>query len=194
MQLSCEAFDTLMTHHDGSDISVSFSHECLHSIAFTHAKVLSIPCHKFIDPNSPHYHSPFISHTGKNNFFSLSLLAYCIFISNPNFDSLMMISSFDDLPPSDLDDIMGLSLKHLGHHLHIVWSISILDQFCGWKTDDPPLDYFLHIGGTPMIIVGNILIQDDVQHTLTWLLQHVASPSLASIHSSSKLCSYLCKS
>ncbi len=51
MQLSREAFDKLIAH-DGPDISISFYHECIHSIAFTHAKVLSIPRHKFIDPDS----------------------------------------------------------------------------------------------------------------------------------------------
>jgi len=81
---------------------------------------------------------------------------------------------------------MGLSIKNLRRHLHIIRSISILEQLCNWNPGDPPLDYFLHIGGTPMIVVGDILLRDDVQHTLTRLVEHVGSPSLASIQSSSK--------
>jgi len=37
----------------GPEISFSLYHECLHLIAFTHAKVLCLPCHKFINPASP---------------------------------------------------------------------------------------------------------------------------------------------
>jgi len=101
-------------------------------------------------------------------------------------DYINIVSSFDDLPSSDLDDVMGLSIKQLGRHLHIIRSISILEQLCTWKPDDLPLDYFLHIGGTPMINVGNILIRDDVQYTLTQLLEHIGSPSLKSISTRSR--------
>jgi len=50
MHVSCEVFNTLIAP-SGPDILISFYHECLHSIAFTHATILSIPHHKFIDPN-----------------------------------------------------------------------------------------------------------------------------------------------
>jgi len=48
---------------------------------------------------------------------------------------------------------------------------------CNWKSIDSPLDLCLHIGGTPMIVLGGILIRDDVQHTLSCLLGHVGNPS-----------------
>jgi len=51
-----EAFSHWLQVHyspDGPDISFLLYHECLHSIAFMHAKILSLPCHKFIDPASP---------------------------------------------------------------------------------------------------------------------------------------------
>jgi len=54
---------------------------------------------------------------------------------------------------------------------------------------DKPLDYFLHIGGTPMIVLGDILIRDDIQQTISTLLDHVGSPSFpdsSSDHRSSK--------
>jgi len=202
MQLSHKAFDELIAH-DGPDVSISFYHECLHSIVFTHAKVLSIPHHKLINPDSTPADDGtitvgFILHWWGN--FLLPLFTCLLHLhlkpqlqlSDDDYNHI--ISSFDDIPPSDIDDLMGQSLKHLGHHLHIIQSISILEQLCGWKTNDPPLDYFLHIGGTPMIIVGNILIWDDIQHTLTQLIEHVGSPSLTSMHLSSKLHSCSLKS
>jgi len=50
---------------------------------------------------------------------------------------------------------------------------------------DPPLDYFIHLGGDPMIMLGDILIRDDVQGTITRLLNHVGSPLPRSIQSRS---------
>jgi len=52
MKLPHDIFESLLS---SASLEVSFSlyHECLHSIAFTHAKVLSLPQHKFIDPSSP---------------------------------------------------------------------------------------------------------------------------------------------
>jgi len=75
-------------------------------------------------------------------------------------------------------------VKHLGQHLHILRSITILEQICNWLPTDPPLNYFLHIGSDPMITLGDILIRDDVQHTISHLLDHVGSPSSHNNHSS----------
>ncbi len=93
------------------------------------------------------------------------------------------MSSFDELPTSDLDDVFSLSLQQLGWHLHIIWSISILELLCNWKLGNLPLDFFLHIEGTPMITIGDILIHDDVQATILWLLDHVGSPASLMHHS-----------
>jgi len=59
----------------------------------------------------------------------------------------------------------------------------ILEQLCLWTSSNPPLDYFLHLGGDPMIILGDILACDDVQQTISQLLTHVGSPSHHSITS-----------
>jgi len=53
MKVSRQVFNSLVSPTGGPEISFSLYHECLHSIAFTHAKVLSLPHHKFIDPASP---------------------------------------------------------------------------------------------------------------------------------------------
>jgi len=52
MKIARTVFESLVSN-DGLDISFSLYHECLHSIAYTHAKVLSIPQNKFINPVSP---------------------------------------------------------------------------------------------------------------------------------------------
>ncbi len=53
---------------------------------------------------------------------------------------------------------------------------------CTWKHGDPPLDFFLHNGGTPMIIIGYILICDDTKTTISQLLGHVGSPASLTPH------------
>jgi len=52
MHLSRDIFLALLTP-DGLEISITLYHECIHSIAFTHAKTLGIPRSKFLDPASP---------------------------------------------------------------------------------------------------------------------------------------------
>ncbi len=52
MKVSQDGFTSLLSS-DTPDVSFSIYHECLDSIAFTYAKVLSLPHHKFIDPLSP---------------------------------------------------------------------------------------------------------------------------------------------
>jgi len=52
MKVSQDAFTSLLSS-DMPNVSFSIYHECLHLIAFTYAKVLSLLHHKFIDPLSP---------------------------------------------------------------------------------------------------------------------------------------------
>jgi len=52
MKVSQDVFTSLLSS-DAPDVSFSIYHECLHLIAFTHAKVLSLPCQEFLDPSSP---------------------------------------------------------------------------------------------------------------------------------------------
>ncbi len=90
------------------------------------------------------------------------------------------IASFDSLSPPEIAEILGISSKHPGRHLHIICSITLLEQFCLWVPTKPPLDFFVHLGGNPMIVLGDILIQDDIQNNISLLLAHVGSPSLQS--------------
>jgi len=184
MLLSHEAFINLIAP-TGPDISIYLYHECLHSIAFTHTKMLSIPCHKFIDPDSPSAANNTVSvhllpHWHRQLLLSLFTCLLHLYIKLQlcltDDDLQHILSSFDDLSASDLDDVLSLSLKQLGHHLHILRSVSFLDLLCNWKSIYSPLDFCLHIGGTPMIVLGDILICNDVQHTLSCLLRHVGSP------------------
>jgi len=80
MIVSHKVFDTLLAH-DGPDVSISFYHECLHSITFTHAKILSIPHHQFLDPDSPSAADGTVSALiGGDISFYLSFLAFFTFI------------------------------------------------------------------------------------------------------------------
>jgi len=185
MLVSCEAFTDLIAP-TGPDISISLYHGCLHSIAFTHTKMLSIPCHKFIDPESPFVDNDtvsicFLPHWRRQLLLPLFMRLLCLYIKPQlrltDDDFQHILSSFDDLPVSDLDDVLSLSLKQLGCHLHFLRSTSFLDLLCNWKHGDPSLDFFLHIGGAPMIIVGDILIRNDVQTMILRLLRHVRSPA-----------------
>lgn len=186
MKIPQTVFDSLISSTGGPDISFSFYHECLHSIAFTHAKVLSLPRHKFIDPASPINDDgtvsvQFLPHWRKQLLLPLLLCLMRIYIKPQlrlsDEDYMQIATSFEPLDASDISDVLGLSVKHLGRHLHILRSITILEQICNWLPTDPPLDYFLHVGGDPMITLGDILIRDDVQHTVSLLLDHVGSPS-----------------
>jgi len=95
MHVSHEVFNTLIAP-SGPDILISFYHECLHLIAFTHAKILSIPCHKFIDPTHLLMMTVLqwfvFSHIGIVNFFSHFSLAFYTYISSLNYSWLMMTS------------------------------------------------------------------------------------------------------
>ena len=137
MQVSRELFNTLIAP-SSPDISISFYHECLHSIAFTHAKILSIPHHKFIDPNSsfdddgtttirfiPHWRGALLLPL----FTRLLQLHLKPQLRLTDDDFQQIISSFDELTTSTLDDILSLSLQQLARHLHIIRSISIL-EYC----------------------------------------------------------------
>jgi len=73
-------------------------------------------------------------------------------------DYLKINTSFESLNPADINDVLSLSVKSLGRHLHILRSITLLEHICGWSNDSPSLDYFLHLGGDPMIVLGDILI------------------------------------
>jgi len=197
MKLSCIKFESVISPN-GPDISFSLYHECLHSIAFTHAKILSLPRHKFIDPASPVNDDgtisvQFLPHWCKQLLLPLFLRLLRIYIKPQlclsDEDYQHIIGSFDNLSLSDIAEILGLSLSHLGRHLHIIRSVALLEQLCHWKPTDQPLDYFLHISGTPMIVLGDILIRDDIQQTISRLLDHVGSPSFpdgSSDHRSSK--------
>jgi len=45
------------------------------------------------------------------------------------------------------------------------------------------LDYFLYLAGNPTIVLGDILIQDNVQQMISLLLNHVGSPTFSAHHS-----------
>jgi len=101
-------------------------------------------------------------------------------LNDDDYDQIL--SSFDDLTTlSDLDDVMGLSMTHLGLHLHIICSIFVLEQLCKWTPHDAPLEYFLHFGVT-IIVINDILNWDSIQHM--GLLEHVGCLSLAGTCSS----------
>jgi len=187
MKVSQQVFDSLVSPNGGPEISFSIYHECLHSIAFTHAKVLSLPRHKFIDPASPANDDgtvsvQFLPHWRKHLLLPLFLRLMRIYIKPQlrltDADYLQITTSFESLNPADINDVLGLSVKSLGRHLHILRSITLLEHICGCSNDSPLLDYFLHLGGDPMIVLGDILIRDDVQHTVSLLLDSVGSPSL----------------
>jgi len=93
-------------------------------------------------------------------------------------DYLQITVLFESLNTADSTEFLGLSVKSLGYHLHILHSITLLEHICGWSTNSPLLDYFLHLGGNPMIVLGDILMCDDVQHTVSLLLDSVGSPSI----------------
>jgi len=111
---NCLHFEHHLSHHacipqnlqhliapSGLNISISFYHECLHSIAFNHARILSIPHDKFIDPDSSANNNGtttiILSHIGVVNFSSCSSLVSCIYTSNLNYDLLMMTSKVSSL-------------------------------------------------------------------------------------------------
>jgi len=192
MRLSHDAFATLVAP-DGPEVLITLYHECLHSIAFMHAKTLGIPRYKFIDPASPsnvdgtttiHFLPQWRSVLLLPLFLCLLRLYLKPQLRLTDDDFLQIFAAFEGLPMVDLTDILGLSLKQLGHHLHIIRSATFLEQLCNWRLADPPLEYFLHIGGNPMIIIGDILVRDNVQTTLMHLLEHVGSPSSLGSHHS----------
>jgi len=192
MIVSHKTFNTLLAP-DGPDVSISFYHECLHSIAFTHAKILSIPCHQFLNPDSPSTVGGtvsvcFLPHWQGCLLLPLFSHLLCLYLKPQlclsDDDYIQIMSTFNGLSDSKLDEVLSLSFKQLGCHLHLLHSVSLLEQLCHWTTSDPPLDLFLHIDGTPMIAIGDILIHDDMQSTLSCLLDHVGTPSLASCQSS----------
>jgi len=84
--------------------------------------------------------------------------------------------SLESLNPANISDVLGLSVRSLGCHLHILWSITLLEHICTWSSNGPSLDYFLRLGGDPMIILGDLFMHDDVQHTVSLLLDSVGSP------------------
>jgi len=185
MKLSRSEFKSIISV-DGPDISFSLYHECLHSIAFTHTKTLSLPRRMFIDPASPVNNDGsvsvrFLPHWRGQLLLPLFTRLLRLYIKLQlrltDDDFQHILSSFDDLPVSDLDDVLSLSLKQLRRHLNFLRSTSFLDLLCNWKHGDPSLDFFLHIGGVPMIIVGDILIREDVQTMISQLLRHVGSPT-----------------
>ncbi len=166
MKVSCEAFDSLLAS-DGPEISFSLYHECLHSIAFTHAKILSLPRSKFLDPSSPINDDgtiavQFLPHWRRVLLLPLLLRLFRLYLKPQlhltEADYQQVVASFDSLSLPEIAEILGISLKHLGHHLHIIRSITLLEQFCLWVPTDSPLDFFLHLGGNPMIVLGDILI------------------------------------
>jgi len=185
MKISHKQFATLLAP-DGPDILFSLYHECLHLIAFTHSKLLSLPHCKFLDPASPVNDDgtvsiQFLPHWHHTLLLPLFLCLLQLYIKLQLRltleDYQQVIQSFDNLPPADVSEILGTSSKHLGQHLHIICSITLLELLCLWTPNDSPLDFFLHLGGNPIIILGNILIHDDIQHTISHLVSHVGSPS-----------------
>ncbi len=191
MKLTCDVFESLLSS-EGLEVSFSLYHECLHSIAFTHAKVLSLLRHKFIDPSSPTdadrtISIQFLPHWRQVLLLPLFLRLLCLYLKPQlrlsDTDYQLMVDSFDHLLAAEVTEALGVSLKLSGCHLHILWSVTFLEQLCFWMPSDPPLDYFIHIGGDPMIILGDILMQDDVQSIITRLLTHVGSPSTRSTQS-----------
>jgi len=165
-------------------------------MAFMHTKTLSLPHHMFINLASPMNDNGSVSvhlllHWHGQLLFPLFTCLLHLYIK-PHLcltdDNLQhILSSFDDLPASNLDDALSLSLKQLGHHLHFLQSISFLDLLCNWKHGNPSLDFFLHIGGVLMIVVGDILIRNDTQTMISQLLGHVGSPT-SLMHHSHQLC------
>jgi len=195
MKISCQDFDSLISSNGRPEISFSLYHECLHLIAFTHAKVLSLPHHKFIDPASPANDDgtvsvQFIPHWHKHLLLLLFLHLMHIYIKPQlqltDTDYLKITMLFESLNPANINGVLGLSVKSLCRHLHILHSITLLEHICGWSSDSPLLDYFLHLGGDPMIVLGDILIRDDVQHIVSLLLDSVGSP-LIHAHQNSSL-------
>jgi len=137
MKLSCIKFESVMSPA-GPDISFSLYHECLHSIAFTHAKILSLPRHKFIDLASPANDNgtisvQFLLHWRKQLLLPLFLQLLHIYIKPQlhlsDGDYQHIIGSFDNISSSDIAEILGLSLKHIGCHLHIIQSVALLNSF-----------------------------------------------------------------
>ncbi len=96
MKLTRDVFESLLSS-EGLEVSFSLYHECLHSIAFTHAKVLSLSRHRFIDPSSPgkqmglYLFSFFL--IGNRYSFSLCSYAFSAFTSSPSCTCLMPILS-----------------------------------------------------------------------------------------------------
>jgi len=88
MKVSHKQFATLLAP-DGPDILFSLYHECLHSIAFTHSKLLSLPCCKFHGPASPVNNdgtvSVHFSRIGVAPYFFLFFSAYCDFTSSCSY-------------------------------------------------------------------------------------------------------------
>jgi len=186
MKVSHAIFDSLLAS-DGPEISFSLHHECLHSIAFTHAKILSLPYSKFLSPSSPVNKDDtvivqFLPHWHQVLLLPLLLWLFRLYLKPQlhltKADYQQIVASFNFLSPPEIVEILGISLKHLGQHLHIIRSITLLEQFCLWVPTNPPLDFFLHLGGNPMIVLSDILIRDDIQSNISLLLAHVGSPSL----------------
>jgi len=122
MKVSCEHFATLLAP-DSPDILFSLYHECLHSIAFTHSKLLSLPRCKFLDPTSPVNNDgtvsiQFLPHWHRTLLLPLFLCLLRLYIKPQlrlmSEDYQQVVQSFDDLPPADVSEILGVSLKHLG--------------------------------------------------------------------------------
>jgi len=191
MKLTHDVIESLL-FSEGLEVSFPLYHECLHSIAFTHAKILRLLWHKSIDPSSPAdvdgtISIQFLPHWRHVLLLLLFLRLLCLYLKPqlhlPNADYQLMVDSFDWLLAAEVTEALGVSLKLSGRHLHILWSVTFLKQLCFWMPSNPPLDYFIHLGGDPMIILGDILMRDDVQGTITCLLAHVVSPSTRSTQS-----------
>jgi len=163
--------------------------------------VLSLLHNKFIDPLSPvnadgTVSIQFLPHWHQVLLLPLFLCLLRLYLKPllhlTDHDYQLVVWSFEELSAPDIANILGISLKTIGCHLHIICSVTILEQLCLWTSSDPLLDYFLHLGGDLMIILGDILACDDVQQTISQLLTHVGSPSHHSMTSQMSSCHSSC--
>jgi len=128
-----------------------------------------------------------LSRIGVVHFFFCSLLAYCDYILNHSYAWLMMTSNRSF--PLSMNSRLLLSMTSWVYHFSNLDGIFIsfgpfrflstvyLETW--WSTTW----FFLHIGGNPMIVIGDILIRNNVQTTISQLLGHVGSPASLSHHS-----------
>jgi len=194
MKVSSEDFRSLCDP-DGPDICFSFYHDCLRPIALEHIKIITISHADFIDTSSqPDQHGEitvkFIRDWRKEVILPAFRQLFGIHVAPQlglhSMDYQAFFDAIDHLSDQELSEVLSLSPRRHGTRMQILRPKVFLSQLCNWDESQDALSYFIHFGGEPMMLLGNIFSQSGVQDTVLRMLDLLTRSSSASSHRSRK--------